>query len=114
MLDQISKMHHEKVQERIETLSGWGLSYNRWFTEEKEGETVWHLEYEYLVKKFKFDNFIEAFSFMTKVALLAEKLNHHPEWSNVYNEVSIKLTTHDVSGISERDFNLAEQIDVIE
>jgi pterin-4a-carbinolamine dehydratase len=53
------------------------------------------------------NNFIEAFSFMTKVALIAESLNHHPEWFNTYKQVAINLITHEVGGISKRDFELA-------
>ena len=59
------------------------------------------------VKLFKFSDFKKAFSFMTCVALKAENLNHHPEWENVYNKVKITLTTHDVSGISKLDYDLA-------
>ena len=58
-----------------------------------------------------FVDFSEAFAFMTRVAMLAEQHNHHPEWSNVYNRVSITLTTHDASGLSLRDIDLAQRID---
>ncbi|MDH5171990.1 MAG: 4a-hydroxytetrahydrobiopterin dehydratase, partial [Gammaproteobacteria bacterium] len=58
-----------------------------------------------------FKDFVEAFGFMSRVALLAEAMNHHPEWSNVYNRVDIHLTSHDAGGISERDFTLANRID---
>ena len=71
----------------------------------------WELKQQKLYRQFVFENFIEAFGFMSRVALLAEAMNHHPEWSNVYNRVDIYLTTHDAGGISERDFILAEQID---
>ena len=65
-----------------------------------------------LVKDFQFENFIEAFAFMTKVALVAEKMSHHPEWSNVYNKVSIKLSTHDAGDIvTDLDRELATKID---
>ena len=65
-----------------------------------------------LTKTFKFKSFIRAFGWMSQVAICAEKLNHHPEWFNVYNKVEVKLTTHDVGGISELDFKLAEKIDL--
>ena len=58
-----------------------------------------------------FRDFRQAFAFMTEVALLAEKADHHPEWSNVYNKVNITLTTHDAGGITDRDLSLAKQID---
>jgi 4a-hydroxytetrahydrobiopterin dehydratase len=63
------------------------------------------------VRSFKFADFVEAFGFMTRVALLAEKADHHPEWSNVYNRVDILLTTHDCDGLSQRDLDLARKID---
>lgn len=63
---------------------------------------------------FEFKNFVDAFAFMTKVAFAAEKANHHPNWSNVYNQVSIKLTTHDAGNtITEKDRKLAAQIDAL-
>ncbi|GGF30436.1 putative pterin-4-alpha-carbinolamine dehydratase [Aliidongia dinghuensis] len=64
-------------------------------------------------KSFKFGDFVGAFGFMTRVALLAEKADHHPEWSNVYNRVEILLTTHDASGLSARDVALAKAIDAL-
>ncbi|HEV2678212.1 MAG TPA: 4a-hydroxytetrahydrobiopterin dehydratase [Aliidongia sp.] len=64
-------------------------------------------------KSFRFGDFVEAFGFMTRVALLAEKADHHPEWSNVYNKVEILLTTHDVDGLSARDVALAMAIDAL-
>lgn len=62
-------------------------------------------------KTFKFGNFIEAFGFMTECAIHAEKLGHHPEWSNVYKTVEVKLTTHDANGLTELDFNLAKKME---
>lgn len=62
-------------------------------------------------QKFELENFVEAFGFMTRVAILAEKADHHPEWFNVYNKVEITLTTHDAGGLSPRDVALARQID---
>lgn len=73
----------------------------------------WELEGSAIRKEFKFKDFIEAFGFMTQVALEAEKLNHHPDWKNTYNKVSITLNTHDAGGLTELDFKLAKQIDKI-
>ncbi|MBL6933441.1 MAG: 4a-hydroxytetrahydrobiopterin dehydratase [Rhodospirillales bacterium] len=64
-------------------------------------------------KSFKFKDFGEAFAFMTRIAIHADKVDHHPEWSNVYNTVDITLTSHDVGGISERDLKLARFIDSV-
>lgn len=62
-------------------------------------------------RDFSFTDFAQAFAFMTRVAIIAEKADHHPEWSNVYNRVSILLTTHDAGGLSQRDIDLAKAID---
>lgn len=64
-----------------------------------------------ITRAFKFADFSEAFAFMTRVALAAEKAGHHPDWSNSYNKVTISLTTHDAGGLSGRDIALAEAID---
>jgi 4a-hydroxytetrahydrobiopterin dehydratase len=71
---------------------------------------AWEIKEGKLYTELKFSNFVAAFGFMTQVAIIAEKLNHHPEWSNVYNRVKIYLTTHDVNGISKLDFELAHAI----
>ena len=63
-----------------------------------------------LHRTFEFKDFVEAFGFMSRVALLAEKANHHPEWSNVWNKVTIDLTTHDAGGLTDNDRNLARAI----
>lgn len=74
--------------------------------------TNWKEENNSLKRSFKFKDFIEAWSFMTKVAMTAEKMNHHPEWSNVYNKVEITLTTHDKGNtITDKDRELAKKID---
>ena len=88
----IEKLSPTAIEQQLAGLNGWSLNQNK------------------LYRQFVFENFIEAFGFMSRVALLAETMNHHPEWSNVYNRVEIHLTTHDADGISERDFALAEQI----
>jgi len=75
---------------------------------------MWTEKDNKLTKTFKFKDFPEAFSFMTRVAFIAEKMNHHPDWRNVYNTVEISLNTHDAGGvITDRDKNLAEKIDQI-
>jgi 4a-hydroxytetrahydrobiopterin dehydratase len=66
-----------------------------------------------ITRSFTFDDFPEAFAFMTQVAMMAEKADHHPEWSNVYNRVDILLTTHDAGGLSGRDIDLAGAIDAV-
>jgi 4a-hydroxytetrahydrobiopterin dehydratase len=72
----------------------------------------WLIVEEKLTKTFKFKSFIRAFGWMSQIAICAEKLNHHPEWFNVYNKVEVNLTTHDVSGISELDFKLAAKMEL--
>ena len=75
---------------------------------------MWQETNNQLKRSFKFKNFIDAFAFMTKVAFAAEKLNHHPNWSNVYNQVDIVLTTHDAGDtVTEKDWQLAKKIDEI-
>lgn len=73
--------------------------------------SAWALRDHKLYRRLIFADFIHAFGFLSQVALVAEKMNHHPEWANVYRTVDIYLTTHDVNGISERDFKLAAEID---
>ena len=71
----------------------------------------WRVQGERLHRDLQFESFVEAFGFMAQVALLAESKNHHPNWSNVYNRVSIDLTTHDLGGLSSLDVELATAID---
>jgi 4a-hydroxytetrahydrobiopterin dehydratase len=87
------KLSGNELDEIVKSISGWEI---------KDGK---------LQKIFKFSNFVEAFGFMTKIALEAEKINHHPEWTNVYNTVSVKLSTHDTDGITDYDIKLAKIID---
>ena len=75
---------------------------NGWFLDESR---------DAITKEFQFKNFIEAFSWMTKIAFWAEKINHHPEWFNVYRNVTVVLTTHDVKGLSSLDLELASKMD---
>ena len=74
----------------------------------------WEVQQSKLRRKWRFENFVEAFGFMTKVALLAEAMNHHPEWSNVYSTVTIELTTHDQKGLTNLDVQLAKAINSLE
>ena len=73
----------------------------------------WKLQDDKLHREYKFPSFVEAFGFMASAALVAEKLDHHPEWFNVYNKVIVDLSTHDAGGVTEKDFALAEQMDRI-
>lgn len=89
-------------------------------TEEERAEALDELdEWDFdeardaITRTFTFADFSEAFAFMTRVALLAEKADHHPEWSNVWNRVEILLTTHDAAGLSQRDVDMAEAIDLL-
>lgn len=85
----VQKLSDAEVQEKLKELPGWELSDGK------------------LTREFHFANFVDAFGFMTRAAIEAEKMNHHPEWFNVYNKVTVQLTTHEADGISERDFSLA-------
>lgn len=81
----------------LDKLTGWRLQEGR----------------EAIAKRFDFDDFNSAFGFMTRVALVAEKMDHHPEWSNVFKTVDITLSSHDADGLTERDVRLAEAIERI-
>ncbi len=89
----IAKLSADEVQAELAKVTGWTL---------KDGK---------LHRELKFEGFVEAFGFMASVALVAERMDHHPEWFNVWNKVVIDLTTHDAGGISARDFKLAAAID---
>ncbi|MGK7906810.1 MAG: 4a-hydroxytetrahydrobiopterin dehydratase [Synechococcus sp.] len=73
--------------------------------------SLWTIENGKLHKEYRFSSFIEAFGWMSSVALVAESMGHHPEWFNVYSKVVVDLTTHDVGGISNLDFELASKMD---
>ena len=77
------------------------------------GLTGWTVVEGKLHKEYKFADFIHAFGFMASAALAAESMGHHPEWCNVYNRVTIDLTTHDAGGISAKDFELAAKLDAL-
>jgi 4a-hydroxytetrahydrobiopterin dehydratase len=85
------KLERQAIDEELAKLKGWSLG--------DEAASI--------SKTFKFASFIEAFGFMAEAALAAEKLNHHPEWFNVYSRVDVKLNTHDAGGLTELDFKLA-------
>ncbi|MDT7933320.1 MAG: 4a-hydroxytetrahydrobiopterin dehydratase [Sphingomonadaceae bacterium] len=91
----IGRLSGAERTQALATLDGWTLMAGR----------------DAIEKRWRFRDFPEAFGFMTRVALLAERADHHPEWSNVYNRVHIVLTTHDAGGLSERDVALAQAID---
>jgi 4a-hydroxytetrahydrobiopterin dehydratase len=84
-----------EVAEALKALPGWAAANGR----------------EAIVRQFKFPDFDTAFAFMTRVALSASKLDHHPEWSNVYNRVDVLLTTHDAGGVTANDIELARIMD---
>ena len=84
---------------------------NELFKLNSETSIGWVIEDLKLTKEFKFNDFIEAFGFMTKCAMLAEKLNHHPEWFNVWNKVDVTLTTHDAGTVTDKDVKLARFMD---
>jgi len=88
----LSQLSQEKIEEELNGLPGWTVV---------EGK---------LHREFKFDDFNQAFGFMTRAAMHIEKMNHHPEWFNVYNKLTIDLTTHDAGGITENDINLAKTL----
>ena len=93
------KLDPEERTAKVAALDGWG---------ETEDER------DAITKIFQFRNFIEAFGFMTQSALLAEKIDHHPEWSNVYGKVSVTLTTHDADGLTELDIKMAQFMNALE
>jgi 4a-hydroxytetrahydrobiopterin dehydratase len=76
-------------------------------------ERSWVLRGKYIQRDFVFSDFVEAFSFMTSVAIVAEKNGHHPNWENSYNKVTIALSTHDADGITEKDISLAKEADML-
>jgi 4a-hydroxytetrahydrobiopterin dehydratase len=84
------KLSQEDIDEELKSLQGWSVVNEK------------------LHKEFQFDNFNQAFGFMTRSAMEIEKMNHHPEWFNVYNKITIELTTHDAGGITKNDVNLAK------
>jgi 4a-hydroxytetrahydrobiopterin dehydratase len=76
-------------------------------------DNEWVHEDDCITREYIFDDFITAFGFMTSVAILAEKSDHHPDWQNSYNKVTISLSTHDAGGLTARDFDLASKLDLL-
>lgn len=93
--DEYRKLSRDEVRKELRKTKGWRLAAGK------------------IRRDFEFENFNEAFGFMTRVAMEVEKLDHHPEWFNVYNKVRIELVTHDVGGLSNYDFRLARIINKI-
>jgi 4a-hydroxytetrahydrobiopterin dehydratase len=89
------RLSTDAIAEALAGLDGWALG--------EDGRSI--------SRSFEFRNFSEAFAFMTRVALAAEKMDHHPDWSNVYKSVHVTLNTHDAGGLTELDFQLARKID---
>ena len=79
-------------------------------TEQMLGVPGWERSGNFIRREFKFPGFVEAFGWMSSVALVAESMNHHPDWKNVYNRVQVELSTHDAGGLTDRDFRLAAQM----
>ena len=84
---------------------------NREYQKRNEGFTTWKIQQKRLQKSVSFDDFKQAFAFMSELAGYAEEVNHHPEWTNVYNRVDIRLYTHDLDGLSELDFRFAKEVE---
>lgn len=93
----VAKLGPEELRQALAALSGWS---------EVDGRDA-------ITRSFRFADFNAAFAFMTRIALMAEKMDHHPEWFNVYNRVEITLSTHDAGGVSARDLALARFIDQV-
>lgn len=88
----LTKLSQEQIKNELKNMQGWAVV---------EGK---------LHKEFQFDDFNQAFGFMTRAAMHIEKMNHHPEWFNVYNKLVVDLTTHDAGGITENDIKLAKTL----
>jgi len=89
------RLSDEQIKTELTELSGWSVINGK------------------LHKDFVFDDFVEAFGFMTRAAIHIEKMNHHPEWFNVYNKISVDLTTHDAGGITQNDIVLARTLNLL-
>ena len=90
------RLSSESIDHELKNLKGWKIVNNK------------------IHKEFEFDDFNQAFGFMTRAAMHIEKMNHHPEWFNVYNKIVVDLTTHDAGGITQNDINLAKILNSLE
>ena len=90
------KLSSESIEHELKNLKGWTVVNNK------------------IHREFQFDDFNQAFEFMTRAAMHIEKMNHHPEWFNVYNKITVDLTTHDAGGITQNDINLAKILNSLE
>ena len=93
----MKKLAKIEVSKKLKRLSGWKMARGR----------------NAITKTFKFDSFVSAFNWMTAIAFYAEQKNHHPEWFNIYNNVEVTLSTHDVSGVTQLDIDMAKQMNLI-
>ncbi len=92
-MEKVAALSQEHIFQRLQNFPGWELKDNK------------------LYRRLVFEDFIHAFGFMTQIAMVAEKINHHPEWANVYRTIDIYLTTHDANGVSVKDFELVDHIE---
>lgn len=93
----MNKMTQDEIAEALQTLEGWSAVEGR----------------DAITRKFEFQNFRAAWTFMEDVAVEADEMSHHPEWTNIYSKVDVTLTTHDVGGVSEADIELAEFMNAV-
>ncbi len=91
-----TRLDEEQIRKELSGLQGWSVANGK------------------LHKEFVFSDFVEAFGFMTRAAMHIERMNHHPEWSNVYNKITVELVTHDAGGITQNDVSLARTLDSLE
>lgn len=91
----MKKLSDKEIQDRLKQLSGWAY------------------EDGFIQKDYEFGDFKETFALMARIAFECEAMNHHPDWSNVYNSLTVKLNTHDANGVTEKDFKLAQKIEAI-
>ncbi|MCK9515036.1 MAG: 4a-hydroxytetrahydrobiopterin dehydratase [Ottowia sp.] len=96
-MPEASKIHPDQLQDKLAALAQWRL--------DNAGQSI--------AREYRFDDFMQAFAFMSEMAIWSEKHDHHPEWFNVYNKVKVTLTTHDAGGLTERDLAWARHADAV-